>query len=409
MFLRLRKAVLKAGLAVHAVAPFATRGLEKLSGRLLATAPGTEAAVLDALAAQQVGVADAAAAVHGRARSILVGERLAAVPGALSAAAALAEATGARLAWVPRRAGERGALEAGALPGAAARWPPGRRRRGPRRGRRRLGRRLAAATAGPRRPPRILAAVHTGRRTRAARRRRRPGRPARPRRGAGRASTRRAFVVSLELRPSDGHRARRRRAAGRPGGREGRHLRRLGGPRAARSPRCCAAPTRCPTCGCCTSSPPRWTSTSALPDVAAARAELAELGAWDGDRAALSELHRRPRRQPPATGEAVLATWPLLLDAGRLQDGEPYLAGTARAALARLSAGTAAAVGVTDGDLLTVSTDRGSVSVPVVVTEMPDGVVWLPTNSAGCAVRSHLAARHRFDRPAHGRPREVPR
>ena len=38
------------------------------------------------------------------------------VPGALSAVAALAEATGARLAWVPRRAGERGALEAGAFP-----------------------------------------------------------------------------------------------------------------------------------------------------------------------------------------------------------------------------------------------------------------------------------------------------
>ena len=31
-------------------------------------------------------------------------------------AAELAEASGARLAWVPRRAGERGALEAGSLP-----------------------------------------------------------------------------------------------------------------------------------------------------------------------------------------------------------------------------------------------------------------------------------------------------
>ena len=47
----------------------------------------------------------------------MVGERLATVPGGLSAAARLADATGARLAWVPRRAGERGALEAGALPG----------------------------------------------------------------------------------------------------------------------------------------------------------------------------------------------------------------------------------------------------------------------------------------------------
>ncbi len=48
---------------------------------------------------------------------IIVGERLAGAPGGLSAAARLADATGARLAWVPRRAGERGALEAGALPG----------------------------------------------------------------------------------------------------------------------------------------------------------------------------------------------------------------------------------------------------------------------------------------------------
>src|SRR5208282_5565669 len=47
---------------------------------------------------------------------ILVGERLAAVPGALAAAARLAFTSGARLAWVPRRAGERGAVEAGALP-----------------------------------------------------------------------------------------------------------------------------------------------------------------------------------------------------------------------------------------------------------------------------------------------------
>src|SRR5207248_7187413 len=47
---------------------------------------------------------------------ILAGERLAEVPGALSALGRLAASTGARLAWIPRRAGERGAIEAGALP-----------------------------------------------------------------------------------------------------------------------------------------------------------------------------------------------------------------------------------------------------------------------------------------------------
>jgi NADH-quinone oxidoreductase subunit G len=82
----------------------------------------------------------------------------------------------------------------------------------------------------------------------------------------------------------------------------------------------------------------------------------------------------------------------MLLDAGRLQDDEPYLAGTARSAVARMSAGTAATHGLTDGRPVTVSTDRGEVTAPVLVTQMPDGVVWLPTNSADVAVRRHLAA-----------------
>ena len=38
-----------------------------------------------------------------------------------------------------------------------------------------------------------------------------------------------------------------------------------------------------------------------------------------------------------------------------------------------------------------MSSPAGSVTVPVLVTDrMLDGVVWLPTNSAGCAVRSTL-------------------
>ena len=46
----------------------------------------------------------------------MVGERLATSPGALSSALGLASRTGARLAWVPRRAGDRGAIETGCLP-----------------------------------------------------------------------------------------------------------------------------------------------------------------------------------------------------------------------------------------------------------------------------------------------------
>ena len=80
----------------------------------------------------------------------------------------------------------------------------------------------------------------------------------------------------------------------------------------------------------------------------------------------------------------------MLLDAGRLQDGEPHLAGTARPTVARLSSSTAAGIGAVDGQQVTVATGRGSVTVPLEVTAMPDGVVWLPLNSPGSAVHNQL-------------------
>ena len=68
--------------------------------------------------------------------------------------------------------------------------------------------------------------------------------------------------------------------------------------------------------------------------------------------------------------DVKLATWHQLLDSGRMQDGEPSLAGTARPVVARMSAATAAEAGVADGDKVTVATDRGSVTVPVEVVPM---------------------------------------
>ena len=108
VFLRLRKAARKNGVQVLAVAPFETRGLTKMSGTLIRTAPGGEAAALDGLSEETL--------LNQPGAVVLVGERLATSPGALSAASRLAAATGARLGWIPRRAGDRGALEAGALP-----------------------------------------------------------------------------------------------------------------------------------------------------------------------------------------------------------------------------------------------------------------------------------------------------
>jgi len=90
----------------------------------------------------------------------------------------------------------------------------------------------------------------------------------------------------------------------------------------------------------------------------------------------------------------VLATWRQLLDRGLLQDGDPYLAATARTPVARTSQATADAVGAADGGGLTIATDAGSITLPLVVTAMPDGVVWL----AGQLRRLHTA-RHSRRRP----------
>ena len=37
-----------------------------------------------------------------------------------------------------------------------------------------------------------------------------------------------------------------------------------------------------------------------------------------------------------------------------------------------------------------MATERGALSLPAALTEMPDGVVWVPTNSPGATVRRTL-------------------
>jgi NADH-quinone oxidoreductase subunit G len=41
-----------------------------------------------------------------------------------------------------------------------------------------------------------------------------------------------------------------------------------------------------------------------------------------------------------------------------------------------------------------LATGHGAVTVPVEIADMPDRVVWLPTNSAGSRIRSALRAGH---------------
>src|SRR6185312_10799348 len=135
-----------------------------------------------------------------------------------------------------------------------------------------------------------------------------------------------------------------------------------------------------------------------LPAPEVARAELAALGA--ARTAAASGSGGAAQADPvavptdPSLGpdQAVLASWRQLIDLGTLQRDEPELAGTAHPALARLGKDAARRLGLADGDRITVSGDRGSVTLPVQLTEMPDQVVWLPMRSPGSEIRTQLGA-----------------
>lgn len=386
VFLRLRKGVVAGRTRVLSVAPLATRGLERLDGDLIAAAPGTEPEVLDAIGTGDL--ADAAAALGAEGALVLVGERLGAVPGGLSAALRLAERTGARLAWIPRRAGERGGVEAGALPtllpggrpvadpaarvDVAAAWDVEQLPAAPGRDATAI---LAAAADG------TLGGLVVG------------GVELRdlPDPAAARAALEACgFVVSLEVRASEVTAlADVVLPVAPPVERPGTFVTWEGRPRPF--PQALTS-TAMPDHRVLDALADEMGVTLGLRTVAAVHADAEALReGWDGARVDAPAV---PAAEPPAVapGHAVLATWHLLLDSGRLQDGEPFLAGTAKRAVARLSAATAAAAGITDGAPLTVATDAGTITLPAVVTEMADHVVWLPTASGASQVRSALHA-----------------
>ena len=375
VFLRLRKAV-RRGTRVWSVAPLVSHGLAKLCGTLLPTVPGSEASALNALPADVVEALSADGAV------ILAGERLASNPGALSAAASLATRTGARLAWIPRRAGELGAIDAGALPTLL----PGGRPVADYSARAEVEQAWdvsVPATQG-RDAQGILAAAHDGALAALVIGGVDPGDFADPAL-AGEALDRAGFIVSLEIRRSTvTERADVVLPVAPPAEKSGRYVTWEGRRR----------PYDLTLHGTGAISDARVLHTLAeeldidlgLPTVEATRAELVRLAPGTARVAAPQVAPATPAA--PGKGQAVLATWHELLDAGRMSDGDEYLAATAKPARALLSPATASEL----GESVTVSTERGSITVPVEVADMPDGVVWLPTNARGCAVRATLGA-----------------
>ncbi|MER6939086.1 molybdopterin-dependent oxidoreductase, partial [Nocardioides sp. NPDC000441] len=83
-----------------------------------------------------------------------------------------------------------------------------------------------------------------------------------------------------------------------------------------------------------------------------------------------------------------LATWHLMLDNGTLQSGDKALAATARPAFVRIPAALHEKV----GDVVTITGDRGSWTLPALPAELADNTVWVPTNSFGRGVWADLAS-----------------
>jgi NADH-quinone oxidoreductase subunit G len=380
VFLRLRKAAGK-GTKVFSIAPYTSRGLQKMQGTLIRTAPGEETAAI-------LGLRDDDEVSLGGDTVIMVGERVATVPGALSAVASLAGTTGARLAWVPRRAGDRGALDAGCLPtllpggrlvsdasarvdmgtvwGATMPHEPGRD-----------GDAIVAAAAAGELGGLVVAGVDPGDTTDPA--------------ATLTALESVGFLVSLELRATEVTAAADVvlpvapvvEKAGTFVNWEGR-VRPFG----------------------------QVLDTRALPDlrvlagiaeelgvdlgfktVEQARTELAEIGPWDGDRAPAPEVSTGSTAVPGSTADGLrLSTWKQMIDDGSMLDGDDYLKATGRAAVALVSPATLAGLGVAAGDRVTLTGDRGSVSLPVGVADLPDGVVWAPSSSDGVHLGRDLGA-----------------
>jgi len=377
IFLRLRKANLAHGTRVFSLAPFTSRGLRKMGGTLLPTVPGTEAAAIAAVAEN----GDVALDTGG---IILVGERLATIPGALTAAKQLAETTGARLAWVPRRAGDRGALEAGCLPNLF----PG-------------GRPVADASArvdlgaawGVEKLPDteglsadgILEALVEGDLEALVVGGVDPADV--PVTTKLRKALRKAFVVALEVRAS-----------------EFTELADVVFPIAPTSDK--------------SGSFVNWEgrvrpfdrvleSPASLPDVRVlagiaeergrpigirtpdqAVAEMMQLGPWEAPRPVIQSVEIAV--STGSTTELVLSSWKQLIDDGRMQDGDDHYRATARRPVVLVDQATFAALGVAEGDPVTLTGPLGSIDLPVGVADVVAGAVWAPASAPGFSVRHRV-------------------
>jgi NADH-quinone oxidoreductase subunit G len=362
VFLRIYKQFRKRALTVVSDAPVASRGSVKLNAELI-----SDIKTISGLTAKSV---------------ILVGERLAEKAGALSSAVDLAEKSGAKLAWIPRRAGERGALAAGAiatlLPGGrpvseasarvdvAAAWSVDSLPTNPGRSTTEI---LHALTV------KNLDAVVVG------------GVDPLDISNSALPQLLNSFVVSLEITHSSVTAVADVVLPVAAVIEKSGSFQDWQGSTRTFDKAIADSLSRSDVRILSMIADEMGTPIN-LPTVAATAREFAALGNWDGKKIAFEKISEA--KPVIAEGKLYLTSWRLLLDLGTLQDGEANLAGTARKASARISKSRAEELGVSEGGFVSISSDLGSLKLPVEISDMANNQIWVPRNSIDSQVIANL-------------------
>ena len=367
VFLRIYKQFKKRAIKVSSIASFTSRGTQKLKAKLIKTAAGAEVSAINSI----TGLSDKSV--------VLVGERAVETPGALSAVAKLINTSGAKLGWIPRRAGEVGALAAGAVPDLL----PGNRPIDNASARVDIatvwGSDSLPTTTGMNTLEMInsdLEAIVIG------------GVDPMDISPDAKVKLAKKFIVSFEIRQSDiTEIAQVVFPVATVVEKSGSFMDWQGKVRKFE-----AAVEQS-----LNRSDVRILSMLAdeigrpinLPTVKAARNEFESIGNWDGQLVAMKPAAPLEVKSVKAD-EAILSSWRNLLDKGSLQDGEENLAGTARQSVAVISQSRASSLNVKENDLVRVSNDYGAVTLPCVIEDIDDSSVHLPRNSLGSQLFRNL-------------------
>ena len=378
IFLRLRKAAAKGKIKVLAIAPYLSRGLEKIDAEVIATKPGDEAKVLRGLKIAKNSI-------------ILVGERAAATLGTLSAVIEVAENTESKLAWIPRRAGERGAIEVGVLPNLLPGGRPvidsgARSEVGgiwgvngsdiPSKPGRTHSEIVQAALNGE-----IKALIIAGLDVLDA-----PDPQA-----LSEAINSVDFVVTLGIQENSLTRYANVSLPVAPvTEKSGTFINWEGRPRPfGRAITSTNALTDARVLAMIAESLGHDFGLQTIEEI---RQELSSFGTWMGTKVDKPKVDAIGALNTSGSN-IILSTWNLLLDDGALQKGEEHLAGTQRPVVAHLSEKTAQAQQLENGEKINISNDRGSIIVKLEIIEMVNDVVWIPANNHDSKVKSKLGAK----------------